>query len=79
MAAAAFGIHSTTNRLKGYSPGKLVFVRDMILPIKHKVDRELIRQRNQTQMNKYIIRENIRWVDHDYKVGDKVMLNNHSA
>ena len=37
----AFAILSTTtNRLKDYSPGQLLFVRDNILPIKHKVDWE---------------------------------------
>ena len=56
--------------------GQLVFGRDIILPIKHKVDWELIRQTKQTQINKYHIRKNIKRVDHDYKVGDKFMLTN---
>ena len=58
--------------------GQLVFGRDIILPIKHKVDWELIRQTKQTQINKYHIRKNIKRVDHDYKVGDKFMLNNNA-
>ena len=37
LAAEAFLIGSTTNRLKLYSPGQLLFVHEMILPIKHKV------------------------------------------
>ena len=41
---AAFAIISTTSRKKGYSPGQFIFGRDMILPIKHRVDWELIRQ-----------------------------------
>ena len=45
LSAEAFEILSTTNRLKGYSSGQLVFVRDTILLIKNKVDWELIRQR----------------------------------
>ena len=45
-------ILSTTNRLKCYSPGKLIFVHDMILPIKHMVDWRLIRQQNPAQINK---------------------------
>ena len=44
LSAAAFAIHSTTNRKKVYSPGQLIFGRDMILPIKQRVDWELIRQ-----------------------------------
>ena len=51
----------------------------MILPIKHKVGWKLIRQKNQTQINKDNIRQNRKQVDHDYQVGDKVMLNNHAA
>ena len=37
LSAAEFEICSTTNRKKGYSPGQLLFGRDMILPIKHRV------------------------------------------
>ena len=42
LSAAA--IPSTTNSLKGYSTGQLLFVRDIILPKKHTMDWELIRQ-----------------------------------
>ena len=38
LAAAVFKILSTTNRLKGYSLGQLVFGRDMIISIKHTAD-----------------------------------------
>ena len=38
LAAAEFVIRSTNNRQKYYSPGQLIFGRDMILPIKHRVD-----------------------------------------
>ena len=79
LKAAEFAIHSTTNRLKGYSLGQLVFGCDMIIPIKHTVDWELIRQQNQTQINKYDIRKNRNQVEHAYNVGYKVILNNHTA
>ena len=49
LDAAEFLIFSTINRLKVYSMGKLVFGCDTILPIKHKIDWELIRQQNQAQ------------------------------
>ena len=58
LAAAAFQICSTTNKLKGYSMVKLLFGCDMILSIKHEVDWELIRQQNQAQINKDNIRKN---------------------
>ena len=51
----------------------------MIILIKHKVDWELIRQQKHTQINKYNIRENNKRIYHDYKVGDKFMLNNNAA
>ena len=38
LAAAEFSICSTNNRQNIYSPIKLIFGRDMILPIKHTVD-----------------------------------------
>ena len=38
LAAAAFEICSITNRQNSYSPGKWIFGRDMILPIKDRVD-----------------------------------------
>ena len=79
FSAASFLIISTTNKLIGYSLEQLVFGRDMIIPIKHKVDWELICRKNKTQINKDNTRKNIKRFDHDYKVRDKFMLNNHSA
>ena len=51
----------------------------MILLVKYTVDWELIFQKNQTQINKDNIRKNRKRVDHNYKVGDKVMLDNHAT
>ena len=61
--------------LKGYSPGQLLFGRDMILLIKHEVGWGLIRQRKQTQINKDNICKNKHRVYYDYNV----MLNKHTA
>ena len=79
LAAAAFVIPSKTNRQKIYSPGQLIFGRDIIILIEHTVDLELTRQKNQTQIDKYNIRENIHRVDYKYKVRDNVMLTKHTA
>ena len=38
LDAAESAISSTAYRLRGYIPGQLVFGRDMIFPIKHKLD-----------------------------------------
>ena len=79
LAAAALGNFSTTSRQKGYSPGQLIFGRDIILPLKNRVYWELIRQKNHTQMNKDNTYKNRHRSDYDYKVGDNFMLTKHTA
>ena len=79
LAAAAFAIHSTISSQNGYSPVQLVFGRDITLPIKHRVDWKLIRQKKQAQINIDNTRDNKHRVDYGYKVIDKVMLTNHTA
>ena len=64
LAAESFSVCSTANSLKGYIPGQLLFGRDMIILIKHKVDWELIHQINQAHINKDNIRENNKRFDH---------------
>ena len=64
ISAAAFTIFSTTNMLKCYSMGQLVFVRDIIPLINNKLDWELLRQQKQAQMKKDNIRANIKRDDH---------------
>ena len=44
LDAAAFAILSITNRKNVYSPSQMIFDRDMIILIKHRMDWELIRQ-----------------------------------
>ena len=79
LAAAAFAICSTNNRQNGYSSEQLIFGRDIILPIKHRADRELILQQKKTQINRYNTQENKHRVDYEYKVGDKFMLNKYTS
>ena len=79
ISAVAFEICSTTNRQKCHSTGQLIFGRDMIPLIKHTVDWELIHQKKQIQINKDNIYKNRHIIDHEYKVGDNVMLINLSA
>ena len=45
----------------------------------HKVYWELIRQKNQMQINKDNISKNRHRVDYGYKFGDTVMITNHTA
>ena len=51
----------------------------MIIPIQHIMDWELIRQRKQSMINKDNICENIKRVDYNYKVSDKIMPKNKSS
>ena len=46
LASVASAIYSTSNGSKVYTLVQLVFGRDMIIPIKHKVYLGLIRQKN---------------------------------
>ena len=78
LASAAFVLFSTTSGPKCYIPGQLIFGRDMILLIKHRVDWEFIRHQKQTQINRGNTRKNKHRVDYDYKVRDKFMLLNHT-
>ena len=53
---------------------QLVFGRDTILNIKHVSKWEHIRQRKQLQINHNNKRENMRRNNHQYKVGDKILV-----
>ena len=51
----------------------------MILPINHLAGWRYIRQRNQTQINIDLTRENTTRIDHNYIVVDKVITKNRPA
>ena len=51
----------------------------MILPINHVEDWRYIRQRKQTRINKYVIRENYIIIDNYYREGDKFLTKNKSV
>ena len=54
---------------------QLVFGWDAILNIKHVADWEHIRQRKQLRINHNNMQENMRRNNHQYKVGDKILVN----
>ena len=58
---------------------QLLFVRDMILLIKHTLDWELMRQKNLSKINKDNIHKSSKRVDRDYRVGNIVMIINNDA
>ena len=60
-------------------PVQIFFGRNMILLINHVADWRYISQHKQAQINKYFIRKNTNRIDQDYRVGDKIMINNRSV
>ncbi len=67
--------HSTYHTTLRKTPGQLVFGRDMIFNIKHVANWEYIRQNKQKLIDKNNKAENAKRIEHTYKVGDKVLLN----
>jgi hypothetical protein len=74
LSSAAYAIRSTFHTTLKATPGKLVFGRDMVLPIKFIADWGAIEQHHQKEMGRNNRRENASRINHDYKVGDKVLL-----
>ena len=60
-------------------PGQIVFVRDMILNMQYLADWTVINACKQELICKNNIIENSKSIPHQYKVGEKVMLENHHA
>ena len=56
------------------TPGQLVFGRDMILPIKFDADWALIQKQKKDSINNSNNKENKKRIKHEYKIGDKVLL-----
>jgi hypothetical protein len=74
LAATAYALRATIHTTLRATPGQLVFGRDMVLPIQHKVDWTAIKARKQELIRKNNLAENAKRVAHEYRVGDKVML-----
>ena len=69
-----FAVRATYHTTLQASPMQLVFGRDAILNIKHVADWKHIRQRKQLRINHNNKRENMRRNNHQYKVGDKILV-----
>jgi hypothetical protein len=74
LASATYAIRSTFHTTLKATPGKLVFGRDMVLPIQFMADWGAIEQQRQKEMGRNNRRENSSRIIHDYKVGDKILL-----
>ena len=78
LTAALFAMCSTYHTTLHAMPGQLMFGRDMILNTQYLADWTAIKAHKQ-QIHKNNIIENSKHIPHQYKVGDKVMLENHCA
>ena len=77
LAAASFAMCSMYHTTLCTMPGQLIFGRDMILNIQYLADWTVIKARKQPLICKNNIIENSKYIPHQYKVGDMVMLENH--
>jgi len=74
LAAVAFAIRSTYHTTLEATPAQLVFGRDMFLPIQFNVDWATIRMKRQAKIHDNMVRENLKRINHEYHIGDKVLL-----
>jgi hypothetical protein len=74
LAATMFTVRTTYHTTLQASPMQLVFGQDTILNVKHKADWEHIRERKQTRINQNNKRENKSRRDHQYSLGDKILI-----
>jgi hypothetical protein len=74
LSSDVYARRSTFHTSIKATPGKVVFGRDMVLPIKIMADWWAIEQQCQKEMARNNRRENASRINHDYKVGDKVLL-----
>ena len=73
-ASLAWAVQSTYHTILNATPGQLIFGRDMVLPIQFQADWAHIKLRKQESINQSNVQENSKRIDHDYQVGDKVLL-----
>jgi hypothetical protein len=74
LSSAAYAICSTFHTTLKATPGQFVFGRDMVMPIKSMADWGGIEQQHEKEMGRNNRRENTSRISHNYKVGDKVLL-----
>ncbi len=71
---AAWAIHSTYHTVLKASPGAAIFGCDMLFDIPFIADWKQVGEHRQCQTDLGNKRENKTRVDHDYKVGDKILI-----
>ena len=76
LATTMFAPRATTHTTTQYTSAQLIFRHDSIINRRHGVDWQTIRKRKQDLINKGNERKNRDRINHKYKQGDKVLLNN---
>ena len=74
LSAAAYGVRCTVHGTTQYTPGQLVFSKDMILRTHMEADMDMVRLRRKKAAIVNNERENRRRYKHTYKPGDKVLI-----
>ena len=74
LSAAMFALRATYHTTNQATPMQLVFGRDAIMNTTFQADWEHIRQRKQAMIHKNNTRENAKRIPHQYRVGDKVLM-----
>ena len=74
LTATMFGVRATYHTTLQATPMQLVFGRDAIMPIKHRAEWKLIKDRKQKLINANNKRENAKRIKYTYRVGDKILM-----
>ena len=74
LQTVSWAIRSTVSTMSGYTPGKLVFSKDMIIQSTVIADWEKIKQLKLISTQTSNSRENRTRLHHQYKIGDKVLI-----
>ena len=74
LSHISWAIRSLYHTTLRATPGQLVFGRDMLLNIKFVANWNLINETKQRQVNRDNERENKSRIDHDFTVGEKVLV-----
>ena len=74
LQSVAWALRSTISTMSGYTPGQLVFNKDMIMQNTVIADWEKIKELKRNSAITSNVRENTSRLLHEYKVGDKVLI-----
>jgi hypothetical protein len=73
-SAAAFVIRSTVHGVTGFTPGHVVYNRDVMIHTPVQPDLDLIKQRHAAAVKVNNEKENKRSFAHTYKTSDKILI-----